>query len=76
MRKNALIYELQRKRSEKMTNFYLKRQGARIRDNRFKRSNCAHLFLGKKERYLSSQFSFLYPSHAPTKKTANNNPLF
>lgn len=32
-----------------MTNFYLKRQGARIRDNRFKRSSCAHLFLGKKK---------------------------
>jgi hypothetical protein len=59
-----------------MTNFYLKRQGARIRDNRLKRSSRAHLFLGKKERYLSSEFSFLYPSHGPTKKTANNNPLF
>lgn len=32
-----------------MTNFYLKRQGARIRDNRFKRSSHAHLFLGKKK---------------------------
>lgn len=59
-----------------MTNFYLKRQGARIRDNRFKRSSHGHLFLGKKERYLSSEFSFLYPSHVPTKKTSNNNPLF
>lgn len=59
-----------------MTNFYLKRQGARARDNRFKRSSCDHLFLGKKERYLSSEFSFLYPSHGPTKKTSNNNPLF
>ncbi len=76
MEKNALIYELQRKRSEKMTNFYLKRQGARIRDNRLKHSSRAHLFLGKKERYLSSEFSFLYPSHGPKKKTANNNPLF
>ena len=49
MEKNALIYELQRKRSEKMTNFYLKRQGARIRDNRLKHSSRAHLFLGKKK---------------------------
>lgn len=53
-----------------MTNFYLKRQGARIRDNRLKHSSRAHLFLGKKEKYFSSELSFLYPSHGPTKKTA------
>ncbi|MFP7734095.1 hypothetical protein ACLHDF_11880 [Priestia aryabhattai] len=44
-----------------MTNFYLKRQGARIRDNRLKHSSRAHLFLGKKRKIPLQSTIFSLP---------------